>query len=137
MELAGRTSFIEDNRQGDTPVRRQQVVSHEWVRTVSVGAEQTDTRGISLGLNVGWLTIEWQVEQAVTRQFSITGSERHSFEQAVQTEVPARSCIQVFIEWKHVWRHGFVRVTGPRGYWANIPYRFIYGVEFDRSIVRL
>jgi hypothetical protein len=137
MEPAGRTSFIEDNRQGDTPVRRQQVVRHEWVRTVSVGAEQTDTRGISLGLNVGWLTIEWQVEQAVTRQFSITGSERHSFEQAVETEVPARSCIQVFIEWKHVWRHGFVRVTGPRGYWANIPYRFIYGVEFDRSIVRL
>lgn len=130
-EPAGQTEHVEDNSRSDGSSVRRSTVENEYVQTIVIGADTTETRGFAATLGVGWLTVAAKVENAVTSRWSIEQGRHQKVKEEVELYVPARTRITVVVHWKIIWQHGHARISGPAGS-VDVPFRFIHSLNFDR-----
>jgi hypothetical protein len=134
VEPTGETFYVEDNSGSSVSSLRVHKVENEWTRTVIVGSDFTQTKGVALQIGVSLLALEAKLESAVTSRFSVKQGERRLIAQEVQVQVPAYSRLEVRVAWKMIWQTGVIRVTGRRKT-IEIPFRFAHSQEFDRHTV--
>jgi hypothetical protein len=83
---------------------------------------------------VGWVTVTAKAENSVTSRYSLQQGERTKVTHEVEVNVPARTRVTVFVHWKLVWHHGVVKMSGPAGS-ADVPFRFVHSLDYDRYTV--
>jgi hypothetical protein len=109
----------------DLPQRVEQEVSYGriWTRSFGVGGEQGWNRAGGLGLNIGWVLIQGQVERTISSQYSINLQEQISISEKARIMMPPRSRITVFWYVVEKLRRGVVQVgTARNGATYYVPY---------------
>jgi hypothetical protein len=135
-EPAGPTSHVEDNTDSDLPIWRQTKVANEWSQDIVLGGEVGYTKGVSARLGVSWLSVEAKLEKNIKRQYAIQQGQRQLVAHEVQIQIPARSRVQVTVNWKRIWRQGLIRIhDATNGTMAEIPFRVLHSMDFDRHSI--
>jgi len=127
---------IELTNSSNAAITRRLSLSREFSKTVVVQTERTKT--FHAGIEVSAVQMvkgSAYAENVIRQQYGVTLVQKESYTDEVSIEVPAKTDLQVFVQWKEIWRSGIVHVTeAEMPIVTDYPFETLIRVTFDVDV---
>jgi hypothetical protein len=122
-----------DNRASETTVVRTIKASKRWRQTCQIDIEKSRAKSKdSYVILPELLSVKSIVEDSVRRQYSISTDVEQAFEEEVTLTVQQRTGLIIYMDWKRIVQHGYVRLVDPFQRVIEVPFEVDVGVTFDQ-----
>jgi len=132
-EYIGVEQRVIDNTRSGSPSNRKLFVSKEWTKSYVV--EQENARKIEGKAEVSvkiLANISASIENAITAKYSIASQTRQLHSEEIDITIPSKTRIRLYLQWKRIWQHGFVRLRNRRHVEIEVPFKVVSELTFDQ-----
>jgi len=131
-EASGQENRMIDNSKGNGLVRRKLTVSKEWKKVIDISETSSISNNIAGGVSSYFIQLKGEIENSIEEKYSISKSETSLFSEEIEIEVMPHSKVNLKIEWKKIWKIGFISLKNEENEIMKIQYKISGGLTFDQ-----